>query len=253
MEGSSQVNLNDAVIVITGGGGCLGREISKHLIAEGAITVILDLMNQVPPDGLAEYSHYQSADLSNHVEASEAFERIAEKFSRIDGLVNCVGMIHSEAFAGFSSGGLRMHDPNMFRKVIDCNLMTTFNATSACVREMISRRLRGAIVNLSSVSSAGNPGQAAYSSAKAAIDSLTISLARELGPYGIRVNAVLPGLIDTQTTREAMSQESLEHLSRLTPLRKLGHAGSVAHMISACLENDFLSGALIPISGGFKF
>lgn len=247
------MKLEDSVIVITGGAGCLGREISEHLITKGATTVILDVMDQMPSEGLRDHAHYQSANLLSHVEASKAFERVAERFSRIDGLVNCVGMIHSEAFAGFSSDGLRMHDPEMFQKVIDCNLMTTFNATSACVREMISRRLRGAIVNLSSVSSAGNPGQTAYSAAKAAIDSLTVTLARELGPHGIRVNAVLPGLIATRSTREAMSQESLDYLARLTPLRKLGQAVSVAQMVSACLENDFLSGALIPVSGGFKF
>lgn len=247
------MKLESSVIVITGGGGCLGREISQHLIAKGAITVVLDILNQAPLEGLGAYSHYQYADLSSHIEASQAFEQVAEKFSRIDGLVNCVGMIHSEAFAGFSSDGLRMHDPETFRRVIDRNLMTIFNATSACVRLMISRRLRGAIINLSSVSSAGNPGQVAYSSAKAAVDSLTVSLARELGPHGIRVNAVLPGLIDTQSTREGMSPESLEYLTRLTPLRKLGQAENVAHMVGACLENDFLNGALIPVSGGFRF
>lgn len=162
-------------------------------------------------------------------------------------------MIHSEAFARFSSKGPCMHSPETFQEVLESNLITVFNASSAFVELMISRRHRGSIVNLSSISSSGNPGQVAYSAAKAAVEALTVTLASELGPQGMRVNAVLPGFIDTESTKQVMSLESLDRITRLTPLRKLGAVEDVAHIVCACLENEFLNGALIPIGGGLRF
>jgi 3-oxoacyl-[acyl-carrier protein] reductase len=247
------MKLEGAAIVISGGSGYLGRGISGYLRAKGAVTIVLDKEPQEIPGDLEGGFHHEFADLSDHVETSEAFERIARRFSRIVGLVNCVGMIHSEAFAQFSSSGPRMHNPEAFRKVFESNLTTVFNASSAFVKLMISRRHRGSIVNLSSISSAGNPGQVAYSSAKAAVEALTVSLASELGPQGMRVNAVVPGFIDTGSTKQAMTLESLDRIARLTPLRRLGGVENVAHMVCACLENEFLNGALIPISGGLRF
>jgi len=247
------MKLEEAVIVVSGGAGFLGREISRYLRARGAISVVLDKEQQEIQGGSERGLHHEFVDLSNHAETSEVFERIAKQFSQIHGLVNCVGMIHSEAFAQFSAKGPHMHNPGTFRKVLESNLMTVFNASSAFVEMMLSRRHRGSIVNLSSISSAGNPGQVAYSSAKAAVEALTVSLASELGPQGMRVNAVLPGFIDTQSTKQAMSLESLDRIARLTPLRRLGGVEDVAHIVCACLENEFLNGALIPIGGGLRF
>lgn len=247
---NNAMDLDGSVIVITGGSGCLGQEISRHLLNQGAVTVILDRLDRDLATGTA--TSFVEVDLLDHQETSRAIGDVAIDFSRIDGLVNCVGMIHSEAFVQFSPQGLVMHNPNTFRSVIDSNLMTMFNATSAFVRELVSRRRRGAIANLSSVSSRGNPGQAAYSAAKAAVDSFTICLARELGPQGIRVNSILPGFMDVRSTHSAMNEEALKSVVRQTPMRKLGPASSVAEMVSECLRNDFLTGALIPVSGGFN-
>ena len=244
------VKIDGAVIVITGGLGSLGQAISQHLLSEGATTILLDSESEQSREFLGSEFHH--VDLVDNFETSKIFSRIASAHSRIDGLVNCAGLIHSQAFARFSKSGVEMQSLEVFREVIDKNLVTTFNATSACVHEMISRRLSGAITNISSITSVGNSGQVAYSSAKAAVDSLTVSLAGELGPLGIRVNAILPGFIDTVSTRRSLGTDYLDRVSRATPLRRLGEMVSVAQMVRTCFENEFLTGALIKVSGGLR-
>ena len=115
---------------------------------------------------------------------------------------------------------------------------------------MAANRIKGVIVNLSSVSAAGNPGQTAYSAAKAGVEAMTAVWARELGPLGIRVVAIAPGFVDTHSTHAALSEEALKEWKRRTPLGRLGTAQEIASTVLFVLENDFISGCTIRVDGG---
>jgi 3-oxoacyl-[acyl-carrier protein] reductase len=115
---------------------------------------------------------------------------------------------------------------------------------------MVTRRTKGVIVNISSISACGNEGQTAYSAAKAAVNAMTVTWSKELGRWGIRCNAVAPGFIGTESTRHALSESNLKHVQDSTPLRRLGKAEEVAHAVTALIENDFINGVILDVNGG---
>jgi 3-oxoacyl-[acyl-carrier protein] reductase len=143
-----------------------------------------------------------------------------------------------------------MHDYGRFRASLNVNLDSVFIMTSAVVEQMVTRRGKGVIVNISSICACGNEGQTAYSAAKAAVNAMTVTWSRELGRWGIRCNAVAPGFIDTDSTRRALSEPILKHIQASTPLRRLGEAGEVAQAVAAVIENDFINGAVLAVNGG---
>ena len=106
------------------------------------------------------------------------------------------------------------------------------------------------IINISSISASGNAGQTAYSAAKAGVEAMTRVWSKELGVFGIRVAAVAPGFIDTESTRKALNEQKLRELSGRIPLRRLGRETNVAGAVLAIIENDYISGAVIPVDGG---
>ena len=127
---------------------------------------------------------------------------------------------------------------------------SVFIVTSAVVESMVSRRSKGVIVNISSISACGNEGQTAYSAAKAGVNAMTATWSKELGRLGIRCNAVAPGFIGIESTRRALSEEAIKHVKANTPLRRLGEAQEVALAVASLIENDFLNGVVLNVNGG---
>ena len=132
------------------------------------------------------------------------------------------------------------------------NLDSVFIVTSAVVQQMVSHRWKGVVVNISSISASGNEGQTAYSAAKAGVDAMTVTWAKELGRWGIRCNAVAPGFIGTESTRQALKQDVVERIRASTPLRRLGEAQEVALAVEALVLNDFMNGVVLRVDGGLR-
>jgi 3-oxoacyl-[acyl-carrier protein] reductase len=124
--------------------------------------------------------------------------------------------------------------------------------SAAVVEQMVKNRIGGVIVNVSSISANGNEGQVAYSSTKAAVNAMTVTLAKELGRWGIRCNAVAPGFIDTESTHLAVSSTTLKHVENNTPLRRLGTAVDVTKAVMSLIENDFINGEILRVDGGLR-
>jgi len=143
-----------------------------------------------------------------------------------------------------------MHNLDSFRKSITANLDSVFIMTSTVVEQMVMHRTKGVIVNISSISAGGNEGQTAYSAAKAGVNAMTATWSKELGKLGIRCNAVAPGFIDTDSTRNALNESTIKRILSNTPLSRLGNAEEVAQAVASVITNDFMNGVVLNINGG---
>ncbi|MBO2445922.1 3-oxoacyl-[acyl-carrier-protein] reductase [Actinomadura barringtoniae] len=177
-------------------------------------------------------------------EAVGTFVKAARaEFGEIGVAVNCAGVIHDRALASMTA--------QAWRSVIDTNLTGTFNVCRSLVFDLMKRR-RGRIVNVSSVAGiGGNAGQTNYSAAKAGIIGFSRSLAKELGPFGIPVNVVAPGFIETDMT-SALTARSREQARKLIPLDRFGTVEDVAGVISFLASGDtgYITGQVLRVDGG---
>lgn len=238
-----------AVALVTGGAQGLGLAIARRLAGEGATVVVADrnaeALAALPP-GLEGVS----MDVTDPEQVKTEVAGIVERHGRLDILVNNAGVIFSEPFVNIMNPAGMMHDYGRFRASLTVNLDSVFIVTAAVVEHMVKRRIRGAIVNISSISACGNEGQTAYSAAKAGVNAMTVTWSKELGRWGIRFNAVAPGFISTDSTRHALNESVLKHIQSNTPLRRLGQADEVAQAVIALVENDFINGTVLDVNGG---
>ena len=178
-------------------------------------------------------------DVSNKEQVDAGIAEIVEKFGRIDVLVNNAGITRDGLF-------MRMSDEN-WNAVINTNLSSAFFVSQPVVKVMMKQR-SGAIVNMASVVGvSGNPGQANYSAAKAGLIGLTKTLAKELGSRGIRVNAVAPGFINTDMTKDLDTSKFLDYI----PLKRLGEVEDIAKTVKfLAADADYITGQVVEVDGG---
>jgi 3-oxoacyl-[acyl-carrier protein] reductase len=189
-------------------------------------------------------------DVSDHSQVVAAMNRFHDSAGAADVLVNNAGVLYSAPLVTIQASGVQTHDPSEWNRVLAADLSSVFYMTACAVARMIATRTKGVIVNISSVSAAGNAGQSAYSAAKAGVNALTAVWAKELGPLGIRVVAVAPGFVDTPSTSGALSEASLRETVKRIPLKRLGRPEEIADGVVAVLENDFFHGRVFELDGG---
>lgn len=243
------MEVEGAVALVTGGAQGLGLAIARRLADDGATVVVADRNTQALA-ALAEGLKGVSMDVTDPEQVRTVVAGIVERHGRVDILVNNAGVIFSEPFVNVMNPAGIMHDYGRFRASLTVNLDSVFIVTAAVVEHMVKRRIKGAIVNISSISACGNEGQTAYSAAKAGVNAMTVTWAKELGRWGIRSNAVAPGFIGTDSTRQALNEAVLKHIQTSTPLRRLGRAAEVAQAVIALVENDFINGTVLDVNGG---
>jgi 3-oxoacyl-[acyl-carrier protein] reductase len=125
-----------------------------------------------------------------------------------------------------------------------------FYITSRMVERWVALRNKGVVISISSISARGNAGQSAYSAAKAGVNALTATWAKELGPLGHRFAAIAPGFLDTPSTRAALSEATITRLQQQIPLRKLGDVEHIYLSARHIIENDYINGAILDVDGG---
>jgi 3-oxoacyl-[acyl-carrier protein] reductase len=243
------LKIEAAAALVTGGAQGLGLGIAKHLSARGAEVAVVDLDAEALAGLPGDWVRLK-LDVTRPGDVRAAVADLVALRGRLDILVNNAGAIYSEPFVNLMNPSGIMHDYQRFRDCLATNLDSVFIVTSAVVEQMVKSRTRGAIVNISSVSAAGNEGQTAYAAAKAGVNAMTVTWAKELGRWGIRCNAVAPGFIDTGSTRRALDPSALKNIASRTPLRRLGEAHEVAQAVVGLIENDFITGAILNVNGG---
>jgi len=243
------LEVEGAVALVTGGAQGLGLAIARRLADDGATVVVAD-RNPQALAALAEGLEGVSMDVTDPEQVRTVVAGIVERHGRVDILVNNAGVIFSEPFVNVMNPAGIMHDYGRFRASLTVNLDSVFIVTAAVVEHMVKLRIKGAIVNISSISACGNEGQTAYSAAKAGVNAMTVTWAKELGRWGIRSNAVAPGFIGTDSTHQALNETVLKHIQTSTPLRRLGRAAEVAQAVIALIENDFINGTVLDVNGG---
>ncbi|MFC2170962.1 SDR family oxidoreductase [Calditrichota bacterium] len=241
-------------IIVTGGAGGIGSAIVRLLIENDANPVIIDNNNELMRQFENEYAEITiyNCDVRDYSQVVQCVHSIIGHIGTIHGLVNCAGIVENIPLVRVTDDGLIAHEIEAWDNVISTNLDGVFYMTANVVKSMLTNRTHGVIVNVSSVVSTGNAGQSAYAASKAAINSLTVSWANELGPLGIRVGAVSPGLIDTPM-RYSINESAQDDLIQRTPSRRTGKPDEIALAVLFIFQNDFYSGKIIEIDGGIRF
>jgi 3-oxoacyl-[acyl-carrier protein] reductase len=235
-------------VVITGSSGEIGSHLVAHFDAAGWMVLGLDLR---PPQWEPK-PHVVSTmcDLANGVEATAALNRLGTRYGPPDVLVNCAGRIANSPLLKRGTDGWEVHDFALWNGVISSGLTSAFHATAICARLMLEARKKGVVVNISSVCANGNPGQVAYSAAKAGLNGLTLALAKELGPLGIRVVGLAPGYFETTSTTQNVSEARLAKVIGAVPLKRLGRVAEIAHAIDFVIDNEYMNGTIVELDGG---
>ncbi len=237
------------VALVTGASRGIGKAIALELAQQGC-TVIGTATTDNGAQAISEYlqaaganGEGQSANVADEESIATLIASISEKYGAPEILVNNAGITRDNLL-------MRMKDDE-WHEVIETNLGSMYRVTKACLKGMTRARW-GRIINISSVvGSSGNPGQTNYSASKSGIEGFTRSLAKEIGSRGITVNAVAPGFIDTDMTRELPEQQTEALLAQI-PLGRLGHVEEIASVVGflATDKGAYITGETLHVNGG---
>ena len=244
------MRLKNKVAIVTGGSRGIGYATAEAFLREGA-TVIIAASSKASADKAVASLKEKfpdsriggiCPDLSRLEEVRSIFRAVTGTYGCVDILVNNAGVSESTPFTQYTEED--------FDRVMDLNVKGVFNATRAAV-ECMEPRGQGVILSTSSmVSKYGQPSGIAYPASKFAVNGLTVSLARELGPKGIRVNAVAPGITETDMMK-AVPREVIEPMIAQIPLRRLGRPEDIANafVFLASEEASYITGVVLSVDG----
>ncbi len=244
--------------MITGGASGLGLGAGRRLVDGGASVALLDVntaRGEEAAAALGGSAVFLTCDIRSPEEVADSVQRCVEEWGRIDILINAAGVAPAQRLV--SRDGT-LFDLDLFRFVIDVNLIGTFdmvrNVAGAMARNDPGETgERGVIINVASIAAFdGQVGQAAYSASKAGVVGMTLPLARDLGPIGVRIMTVAPGIMDTPLLASA-PQELKESLAKLHVFpQRLGTPEDFSHLVQAIIENPMLNGEVIRLDAAAR-
>ncbi|XP_054912815.1 3-hydroxyacyl-CoA dehydrogenase type-2 [Poeciliopsis prolifica] len=252
-------SLKGMVGLVTGGASGLGRATVERLLQKGASAVIVDLPSsngQEVAGSLGSCCAFAPADVTSETDVLLAVSLAREKFGKLDLAVNCAGIAVAVKTYNFKKN--TPHSLEDFQQVINVNIAGTFNVIRLAVGEMGKNEPdadghRGCIINTASVAAFdGQVGQAAYSASKGGIVGMTLPIARDLAPMGIRVVTIAPGLFATPLLA-SLPEKVRAFLSRQVPFpSRLGDPAEFAHLVTSVVENPMINGEVIRLDGAIR-
>ncbi|MEF1309386.1 SDR family oxidoreductase [Vibrio mytili] len=251
------MDINNSVIAITGAGQGLGQMMAIILAQAGADLALIDV-NESGLKDTQDQCHMLSAkamtyslDVTNEVDVERTFDDIIQDFGQLNGLINNAGVLKDGLLVKVKDGVVNKMSLQQFNHVMNVNVTGTFLCGREAAVKMIETGSTGVIINISSVSRAGNIGQTNYSASKAAVATMATTWARELARYGIRAAAIAPGVVHTAMA-EQMKPEAIERLEKMIPLGRMGETSEIAHAVKYILENDYFTGRVLEVDGGIR-
>jgi len=252
------MDLRNKTVVVTGAGRGIGRAIARQLAEHGANVALFDLNDSDLEEtvGLcgapAVRARAYRVNVADEGNVSAAMTSVVADFGRLDGLVNNAGIVRDGLLVKVKDGvPVERMTLDQWNAVIGVNLTGVFLCAREAAAHMIECGNGGVIVNISSISRAGNAGQTNYSAAKSGVESMGVVWAKELARYGIRVGSVAPGFTHTEILA-AMRPEILDKLTAPVPLKRLGQPEEIAHAVRFIFENDFFTGRCLDVDGGLR-
>ena len=244
------MRLQNKVAIITGGSRGIGYATAEAFLREGAAVILTASRPETAAKAVQTLQEKYpdanvggiSPDLSSLESVKAAFDEVVSRFGRLDILVNNAGVSESTPLLNYTE--------ETFDKVMDLNVKGVFTATRVAAEHM-AKQGSGVILNTSSmVSRYGQPAGFAYPASKFAVNGMTLSFARELGPKGIRVNAVAPGITETDMMK-AVPKEVIEPMIAQIPLRRLGQPEDIANafLFLASEEASYITGVVLSVDG----
>jgi NAD(P)-dependent dehydrogenase (short-subunit alcohol dehydrogenase family) len=250
------MHIENNTFLVTGGASGLGAATARMLSINGGNVVIADVDRErgnALAGELGKQAVFVETDVADE-SSVQACVRACEHFGGVRGVVNCAGIAPGERVVGKSGP----HSLANFRRAVDINLIGTFNVLRLAAHAMstmapLPSGERGVIINTSSVAAfEGQVGQAAYAASKAAVNGMTLPIAREFSKFGIRVMTIAPGIFDTALMHD-MSEEIRSSLAQQIPFpARFGIADEYAALVRHILENEYLNGEVIRLDGAVR-
>ncbi len=249
-------------IIVTGAGKGLGLAISRSLLEQGASVVMADVDTAALDEAVeqcASLAHgsggrclARQCDVADEQDVASLFDEAEKVFGPVTGLINNAGILRDALLVKAKHGQIidRMSLSN-WQAVIDVNLTAVFLCGREAATRMIEQQTQGVIINISSVSQAGNIGQSNYAAAKAGVTALTVTWARELARHNIRVAAIAPGVFETDMVA-SMKPEAHDRFVQAIPLKRTGALEELADAINFIIKNDYFTGRVMELDGGLR-
>jgi 3-oxoacyl-[acyl-carrier protein] reductase len=252
------MDLSNKVVVITGAGRGIGRAMALAFAAKGASVAAFDLRASELAETCAQCSAKGvralpiTVDVTLEAQVIAGFDAVVTAFGRLDILVNNAGITRDALLVKAKDGAIvSKMSLAQWQSVVDVNLTGVFLCGREAAERMIQLGNGGLIVNISSISRAGNAGQTNYSATKAGVAAMTVVWAKELARHGIRSAAIAPGFCATEILA-AMKPEVVERVRSAIPLNRLGKPEEIAATAVFIAENDFVTGRVIEVDGGLR-
>ncbi|MFT5217958.1 MAG: 3-oxoacyl-[acyl-carrier protein] reductase [Planctomycetota bacterium] len=252
------MKIKDKLFVVTGAAQGLGRAISLKLAEQGAALAVLDVNAEVLEETrlacIAAGARCESfiCNVADEASVIDAFTRIEKQLGPLSGLVNNAGILRDALLVKAKDGEIvdRL-SLEQWQQVIDVNLTGVFLCGREAATYLIRQQQPGVVINISSISRAGNAGQSNYAAAKAGVAALTTTWAKELARYNIRCAAIAPGVFETEMVT-SMKEEAHARITGAIPLRRTGALDELADTVQYIIENDYFNGRVLELDGGLR-
>lgn len=251
------MEIKGRTIVITGASQGLGRSMSMMFARQGAQLALVDIAENKLTDTARQCldaggdARAYVADVTDEAAVEQLFNQVMQDFGSIDGLINNAGTNADALLVKKLDGEIHKMPLDDFNKVVAVDLRGVFLCGREAAAHMVRRGQGGVIVNISSISRAGNIGQTNYAAAKAGVSAMTATWAAELANYGIRVACIAPGFSETQMVAR-MKPALQDKFKRRIPLHRFGKPDEIAHSALYIFENDYFNGRTLEVDGGLR-
>jgi 3-oxoacyl-[acyl-carrier protein] reductase len=252
------MQIKEKVVAVTGGARGIGKAIAAAFADKGARVALIDLVAADVDATRDEFAgrgvdvRAYAANVAKEDQVVTALDKVVADFGRLDVMINNAGIIKDALLLKVKDGAVvSKMTLDQWQAVIDVNLTGVFLCGREAAERMVKVGNGGVIVNIASISKAGNPGQSNYSAAKAGVTAMAVVWARELARFGIRAASIAPGFTRTDLLA-GMPPEMLDKVTAPVPLKRLGLPEEVAHAAVFIAENDYFTGRSIDVDGGLR-